>query len=154
MVSPVNASRQPSRTAAHHSGSERLARPYSAADFHLLSFASLSWRSPSWVNNGLYRQPCHTSAYPPEADENDAKAEVAAAMSAVEGKADVVCQELSGPFVAKTGHSTCEPLEFTMPRIVHSRTAQWSKLISKKPSAVCRFFASLTSWSGHEGGLQ
>ncbi len=28
MVSPVNASRQPSRTAAHHSGPERLARPY------------------------------------------------------------------------------------------------------------------------------
>ena len=45
MVSPVNASRQPSRTAAHHSGPERLARPYSAVDFHLLSFASLSWRS-------------------------------------------------------------------------------------------------------------
>jgi hypothetical protein len=32
---------------------------------------------PLWVNNGLYRQPCHTSAYPPEADVNDAKAEVA-----------------------------------------------------------------------------
>ena len=46
MVSPVNASRQPSRTAAHHSGPERLARPYSAVDFHLLSFASLSWRTP------------------------------------------------------------------------------------------------------------
>jgi hypothetical protein len=46
MVSPVNASRQPSRTVAHHSGPERLARPYSAVDFHLLSFASLSWRSP------------------------------------------------------------------------------------------------------------
>ncbi len=46
MVSPVNASRQPSRAAAHHSGPERPARPYSAVDFHLLSFASLSWRSP------------------------------------------------------------------------------------------------------------
>ncbi len=45
MVSPVNASRQTSRSAAHHSGPERLARPYSAVDFHLLSFASLSWRS-------------------------------------------------------------------------------------------------------------
>jgi hypothetical protein len=45
MVSPVNASRQPSRTAAHHSGPERLAKPYSVEDFHLLSFASLSWRS-------------------------------------------------------------------------------------------------------------
>ena len=46
MVSPVNASRQTSRAAAHHSGSGRLARPYPAKDFHLLSFASLSWRSP------------------------------------------------------------------------------------------------------------
>jgi hypothetical protein len=45
MVSPVNASRQTSRAAAHHSGSGRLARPYPAKDFHLLSFASLSWRS-------------------------------------------------------------------------------------------------------------
>jgi hypothetical protein len=45
VISPVNASRQPSRTAAHHSGPERLARPYSAVDLHLLSFASLSWRS-------------------------------------------------------------------------------------------------------------
>ena len=51
MVSPVNASRQPSRTAAHHSGPERLARPYSAVDFHLLSFASLSWRSPLLARN-------------------------------------------------------------------------------------------------------
>jgi len=53
MVSPVNASRQPSRTAAHHSGPERLARPYSAVDFHLLSFASLSWRSPLLAINCL-----------------------------------------------------------------------------------------------------
>ena len=53
MVSPVNASRQPSRTAAHHSGPERLARPYSAVDFHLLSFASLSWRSPFLAINCL-----------------------------------------------------------------------------------------------------
>ena len=35
-----------------------------------------------------------------------------------------------------------------------SKTAQWSKLISKKLRADCRFFASLTSWSGHDGGLQ
>ena len=45
MVSPVNASRQPSRAAAHHSGPGRLARPYPVVDFHLLSFASLSWRT-------------------------------------------------------------------------------------------------------------
>lgn len=50
MVSPVNASRLTSRPElAHHSGPERLARPYSAVDFHLLSFARLSWRTPVWV---------------------------------------------------------------------------------------------------------
>ena len=48
MVSPVNASRLASRPEllAHHSGPEPLARLCSAVDFHLLSFASLSWRSP------------------------------------------------------------------------------------------------------------
>ncbi len=51
MVSPVNASRQTSRAAAHHSGSGRLARPYPAKDFHLLSFASLSWRSLFLANS-------------------------------------------------------------------------------------------------------
>jgi hypothetical protein len=56
-----------------------------------------------WVNNGLYRQPCHTSAYPPEADENDAKADVPPEMSAIGGRADVACQELSRPFLANTG---------------------------------------------------
>ena len=53
MVSPVNASRQTSRAAAHHSGSGRLARPYPAKDFHLLSFASLSWRSLNLANIAL-----------------------------------------------------------------------------------------------------
>ena len=56
------------------------------------------------VNNGLYRQPCHTSAYPPEADVNDAKADIGTWMSAVEGRADVVCQELSGPLLARRRH--------------------------------------------------
>ena len=68
MVSPVNASRQPSRAAAHHSGPERLARPYSAVDFHLLSFASLSWRSPLVAKSGSSGQPEITSAYPPTSD--------------------------------------------------------------------------------------
>jgi len=63
MVSPVNASRQPSRTAAHHSGPERLARPYSAVDFHLLSFASLSWRSPSLAKPRRPRPHPPTSAW-------------------------------------------------------------------------------------------
>ena len=33
----------------HHSGPGRLARPYPVEDFHLLFFASLSWRTPQWV---------------------------------------------------------------------------------------------------------
>jgi hypothetical protein len=37
---PVNASRRPSRDAAHHSGSGRMASPYPVGDFHLLFFAS------------------------------------------------------------------------------------------------------------------
>src|SRR5215467_6138936 len=53
MVSPVNASRLPSRDAVHHSGSGRLARPYLVEDLHLLSFASFAWRTPSWVNLAL-----------------------------------------------------------------------------------------------------
>jgi hypothetical protein len=53
MVAPVNASRQPSRTAAHHSGPGRLASPYPVEDFHLLSFASLSWRSPIRVKSEI-----------------------------------------------------------------------------------------------------
>ncbi len=52
MISPVNASRQTSRSAAHHSGPKQLARPYFAEDLHLLSFASLSWRSPVVAKNG------------------------------------------------------------------------------------------------------
>jgi hypothetical protein len=40
VVSPVNASRYPSRDTVHHSGSRRLAIPYPVGDFHLLFFAS------------------------------------------------------------------------------------------------------------------
>src|SRR4029077_927230 len=40
VVSPVNASRRPSRDAAHHSGSGRMASPYPMGDFHLLFFAT------------------------------------------------------------------------------------------------------------------
>jgi hypothetical protein len=39
-VSPVNASRRPSRDAAHHSGPGWLAMPYPVEDLHLLFFAS------------------------------------------------------------------------------------------------------------------
>src|ERR1019366_7070069 len=45
VVSPVNASRRPSRDAAHHSGSGRLAIPYPVKDLHLLFFASFAWRT-------------------------------------------------------------------------------------------------------------
>ena len=64
MVSPVNASRRPSRAAAHHSGPERLARPYSAVDFHLLSFASLSWRSPLMAISGCQGRRNRLPVYP------------------------------------------------------------------------------------------
>src|SRR5258705_3869323 len=50
VVSPVNASRRPSRDAAHQSGSGRMASPYPMGDFHLLFFASFSWRTPLRVN--------------------------------------------------------------------------------------------------------
>ncbi len=56
MVSPVNASRLPSRVTAHHSGSERLAGPYSVEDFHLLSFASFAWRTPLLADCRLSRR--------------------------------------------------------------------------------------------------
>ena len=52
VVSPVNASRLPSQVTAHHSGPRRWARPYLVEDFHLLSFASLSWRTQLWVAKG------------------------------------------------------------------------------------------------------
>ncbi len=56
MVPPVDASRQPARAAAHDSGPERLARPYSAGGFHGLSFASLSWRSLLLANKRYGRR--------------------------------------------------------------------------------------------------
>ncbi len=39
----------------------------------------------------------------PEADENYAKADMPVGMSAFRRRADVVCQGLSGPFLAKLG---------------------------------------------------
>ncbi len=58
----------------------------------------------SWVNFGLHEQPRHRSAYPREADANDANADRPVGMSAVRGKADVACQGLSGPFLANSGY--------------------------------------------------
>src|ERR1700730_10957878 len=63
VVSPVNASRRPSRDAAHHSGSGRMASPYPMGDFHLLFFASfpgaLRDRSKTGVP-GFVRHVCFT----------------------------------------------------------------------------------------------
>ena len=56
MASPVNASRLDSRVTAHHSGPRQLAKPYLVGDFHLLAFASLSWRTPVWVDYSLSMQ--------------------------------------------------------------------------------------------------
>jgi hypothetical protein len=62
VVSPVNASRRPSRDAAHHSGPGRLARPYPVKDLHLLSFASFSWRTLRWVKR------CRIAGFPAASD--------------------------------------------------------------------------------------
>src|SRR5271169_6121357 len=48
VVSPVNASRRPSRDAAHHSGSGRLARPSPWGTSTSYSLPA-SWRTPCWV---------------------------------------------------------------------------------------------------------
>jgi hypothetical protein len=50
VVSPVNASRRPSRDAVHHSGSGRLARPSPWGTFTSYSLPA-SWRTPRWVKN-------------------------------------------------------------------------------------------------------
>jgi len=49
VVSPVNASRRPSRDAAHHSGSGRLARPSPWGTFTSYSLPA-SWRTPFRAN--------------------------------------------------------------------------------------------------------
>ena len=54
MVSPVNTSRLSSRTTAHDSGPERLARPYSVRDLHPLFFASFTWRTKRCVSGTLF----------------------------------------------------------------------------------------------------
>src|SRR5437868_5368555 len=61
VVSPVNASRRPSRDAAHHSGSGRMAGPYPMGDFHLLFFASfpgalrIGSNATVWPSAGRFR---------------------------------------------------------------------------------------------------
>src|ERR1700746_278547 len=61
VASPVNASRRPSLDAAHHSGSGRMASPFPVGDFHLLFFASFSWRTLLMGQADAY--PAATAAY-------------------------------------------------------------------------------------------
>src|SRR2546423_877695 len=64
VVSPVNASRRPSRDAAHHSGSGRMASPYPVGDFHLLFFASFpgALRDGSFATEPVRRDPARMTA--------------------------------------------------------------------------------------------
>jgi hypothetical protein len=65
---------------------------------------------PFRVNFGLSRPTAATSAPEGEADEIRAKADVPVGMSAVGGGADVACQGLSGPFLARRRHVANSPL--------------------------------------------
>ncbi len=58
-----------------------------------------------WVNNGLSRPTAVTSAFGCKADEIGTITDIGQRMSAVGGRADVACQGLSGPFIAKSGNS-------------------------------------------------
>ena len=68
VVSPVNASRRPSRDAAHHSGSGRMASPYPMGDFHLLFFASFPGALRQWVKLRKTRCEHMFSASPTNSD--------------------------------------------------------------------------------------
>ncbi len=105
MVSPVNASRQTSRSAAHHSGPERLARPYSAVDFHLLSFASLSWRSRLRVKSPRQPGPSPTSGPGGNPEVSRSIPDIRDLMSGIGGKLTVVATWPEQPVFANTGHS-------------------------------------------------
>ncbi len=69
-----------------------------------LEHFAVSAKCLKWVNFGLSRPTAATSAFRGKADANDAKADMPVGMSAFGGKADVFCQELSGPFLAKRRH--------------------------------------------------
>jgi hypothetical protein len=64
----VNASRRPSRDAAHHSGSGRMASPYPMGDFHLLFFASFPGALRFGVKMRKTQHEQMFSAIPPIAD--------------------------------------------------------------------------------------
>ncbi len=57
------------------------------------------------VRNGPSATPSGRSAVGGEADVIDRKADIDFRMSAFEGRADVACQGLSGPFLAKRRHT-------------------------------------------------
>ncbi len=59
---------------------------FSAAKSAANVYAIRHRQCPSWVNFGLSRPTAATSAFRGKADANDAKADMPAAMSAVEGK--------------------------------------------------------------------
>ncbi len=65
---------------------------------------------PSWVNNGLSQPTAATSAFRGKADEISTITDIGQRMSAVGGRADVFCQGLSGPFIAKRRH--CDVVEW------------------------------------------
>ena len=60
-----------------------------------------------WVRNGPSATPSGRSAVGGEADIIDRKADIDFRMSAFGGRADVVCQELSGPLLAKNRLNWC-----------------------------------------------
>jgi hypothetical protein len=67
VVSPVNASRRPSRDAAHHSGSGWLASPYPWGTFTSYSLPA-SWRTLRWVKTGRTQSEQMSSELPLKVD--------------------------------------------------------------------------------------
>src|SRR5262249_52127492 len=67
VVAPVNASRRPSRDAAHHSGSGWLARPSPWGTCTSYSLPA-NWRTPLRVTSRSLTSPTLSPVYPPEPD--------------------------------------------------------------------------------------
>ncbi len=60
---------------------------------------------PLWVTRRLFGGPWKASSFGGLADETCDEADIRLLMSVVGGRADVACQGLSGPFIAKSGSS-------------------------------------------------